>query len=122
MLVSIDGNDVTKHILTSSYNVNALPVYSQWEDANFITHREIHRYKIQGKFELKFPYDEGKAYSEFIQLLKENTNAGVVLLTVFINNENVFRTIEAYYDMAPTMQKSINGKSYNSFWFKVEEV
>lgn len=121
MLVNINGKDITEYILASSYEINSIPVYSEWEDANYIKHREIHRYRVQGSFDLKFPQDGGSAYSEFVKVLKENTVEGRLLITVFVNNTEEYKTIQAYYEAPATMARNANGRSYEKMKFKLEE-
>jgi hypothetical protein len=121
MLVNIDGNDITKYILAESYDVNSKPVFTSWQDGNYTMHREIHRYKTIGVFSLKFPSDGGTAYEAFIKLLKENSDNDLLLITVFVNNINEYKTMPAYYEMYPVMKKDYNGKSYMKIDFRFEE-
>ena len=70
---------------------------------------------------MKFPMDGGQAYSEFVALLKEKTSSGTVILTVFVNNKNEMRTIEAFCEFAPVMVRNVNGKSFEKIRFVLEE-
>ena len=122
MLVTINGIDITKYITTASYEVNSENIYEEWQDADYVTHREIIREKVSGEFELKFPSDGGHAYAEFIELLKQNTASGKIPITVFVNNRNEYRTFNAYYEFAPTMRRNyMNRKVYENADFELEE-
>ena len=121
-LASINGTDITQYILSESYNINQKNEYNEWTDANRVNHRDIIRTRISGEFELQFPIGNEQLYTDFVTLLSANTASGVLPITVFVNNINETREINAFYEYLPVMVKNVrSNKYYKSFKLSLEE-
>lgn len=122
MLASINGTDITQYILSDSYNINQKNEYNEWTDANRVNHRDIIRTRISGEFELQFKIGDETPYNNFVTLLKDNTASGVLPITVFVNNINESKTINAFYEYLPVLVKNVrSNKTYKSFKLSLEE-
>lgn len=121
MLVKINDTDITKYILASSYKVNSYPIYTEWTDANYVRHRELHRYQVKGSFEMKFPSDGGTEYENFVHLLKNNSVGDSAVLFVYVNNICESKSVDAFYEMRPIIKKAAQGRNFESFVFNLEE-
>lgn len=121
MLAKINGTDITKWINTSSYEVNAEDVMNTWEDANKVTHRDIIRQRVKGKFSLSF--SNISECEEFVELIKANRLPDKrILMTLKVLNENEERTLYVFFKFLPTLFKNrANGKHWNKLTFEVEE-
>lgn len=119
MLVKIGDTDITKYILSDSYEVNSIPVYNSWQDANYVFHREIHRYRVHGSFQLKFLTEA--EYKAFIDVMKQNAIESAVIMTVYVNNKCELQTTTCFCEMSPILQKAHSRKIFKEFDFMLEE-
>jgi len=121
MLVKIGITDITKHILSESYDVNAEDIFKEWTDANKVTHRNIIRQKISGSFELKFNTQE--EYSAFCELIRKSRTAQYLLpMTLYVINEDKEKEVNVFYKYEPKLIKNrVTGKVYKKFKFEVEQ-
>lgn len=122
MVAKIIGFDFSPYIVTSTYEVNSEKEYYTWQDGNYSYHKELKRKRVVGEFEIKFPADGNVTYTKFIEALKSVEANEVIGITLFVTNENVERTIFAYYSFYPVLRKNYQGKKvYDSFKFELEE-
>ena len=122
MLASINGTDITQYILAESYNVNQKNEFNEWTDANKVNHHDIIRTRVSGEFELQFKIGDETPYNNFVTLIKNNTVSGVLPITVFVNNINETKAINAFYEYLPVMVKNVrSNKMYKSFKLSLEE-
>lgn len=99
-LFNIAGNDLTKHITMSSYNVNEEDVYTGWTDANRVDHRFVHRQRVSGKFTMKFT--EKEEYFSFLELCKSNkTREGYITTKLYVNNLNQVKELDVFITFKP---------------------
>lgn len=121
MLVKIANTDITKYILSSTYDVNEENVIKEWTDANYVTHRNVIRQKVLGSFDLKFNKEE--EYSAFCALIRERCTAEYLLpVTLYVVNKNEERDTQVFFEYQPKLVKNLSsGKSYKEFTFEVEE-
>lgn len=121
MLAKIGDRDITKNIITDSYEVNAEDVYNEWTDANKRRHRDVIRQRVVGTFTLKFNTEE--EHADFVSLLKANKALDHTLpMTLYVVNNNEEKQTNVYYSLKPGVYKSrAEGKTYKSFSFGVEE-
>ena len=120
MLASINGVDITKHILASTYDVNNEEIYNEWEDGYYIKHRDYLRDKVTGAFNLKF-LKGTTDYVDFISLIEGAKRNGIIPMKVFVSNLNTEKTIDAYYSFRPVVRKNFADKVYDQFTFYLEE-
>lgn len=122
MVFKIGDNDYSAKVVMDTYNVNQIDIYTEWEDANGRTHRNVYRKRIQGEFDMLIS-NIGE-YAAFIADIQSNTaNGGYVTCEVCVNNlnqENV--QADLFIDYAPirTMQNNYT-KGYLSFQVRIEE-
>lgn len=123
MVFKVGNVDYSSKVLVDTYNVNRIDVYTEWEDANGITHRNIYRKRIQGEFEMLI--SNISEYATFISDINRyrSEKDGFVPCRVCVNNENQENVYaDMFIDYAPikTMQNNYT-KGYLSFTVRVEE-
>lgn len=130
------GNvDYTRFITMPSYKVVSKPVTKEYKDVNEVTHAQYIRDQISGSFTLKFFDDSSyedvnthrtaaenfqNFFSEY-QRLKQRS--GKIEITVYVNNLNTIKTIQADMDMDPAnyMPYMNAGKNYDGFDVTIKE-
>lgn len=122
MVFAIGENDYSAKVLMDTYNVNQIDVFTQWEDANGITHRDVYRKRITGSFDMQI--SNISEYQAFIQDVQNNMqNGGFVTCKVAVNNlntENVQKDL--FIDYQPIRTRNSNyTKGYMSFTVTIEE-
>lgn len=120
MLASINGTDITKHIIASTYNVNNIDDYNEWKDGWHRKHRDVIRERVIGSFDLKFLKGTND-YSDFVSLVERAKVNGSITMQVYVSNKNIEKTIDAYCDFAPTLRKNVGMKDHEQFTFALEE-
>ena len=122
-LFVVDGIDFTEHIKVPSYKVNRTPVYEEWEDGNYLKHREITRTRVSGSFTVLF--DDVLDFDQFvltIESLIENSDTGAIPMTVYINNKVITAEINAFIKYTPANEKPIYGiEKVSGFEVSIEE-
>ncbi len=128
-LFVMGGVDYTRFITVPSYKVVSKPVTKDYEDITKTSHKQFVRNKISGSFTLKFFSDSSyedvsttksaidnyqSFFDEYNRLKSAN---GLVTVTVYVNNLNTTKEIQAYLEMDPpdTMPYMDTGKSYDGF-------
>ena len=120
MLALINGTDITKHIIASTYNVNCIDEYDEWKDGWHITHREFIRERVIGSFDLKFLKGTSD-YANFVSLVENAKVNGCLSMNVYVSNKNIAKTIDAYCNYTPTLRKNVGVKEHEQFTFILEE-
>lgn len=122
MVFKVNNTDYSDKVLMDTYNVNRIDVYTEWEDANGTTHRDIYRKKIQGEFDMQIA--KMSDYTAFVSDIQNNTtNGGFVPCRVCVNNydeENVLANLFIDYTPIKTMNNNFT-KGYMSFTVRIEE-
>lgn len=122
-LFVINGVDYTNRITMPTYKVSDMPVYTEWEDSNWTTHRNIHTWKAEGSFTLKFQTKE--EFMSFMDQINElRLKDGTVKCSVYLNNknttkENVYLFID--YDVQNTLPYMGGYKDYDGFDVTIKE-
>lgn len=71
---------------------------------------------------MQFKIGDETPYNNFVTLLKENVVSSVLPITVFVNNINESKTINAFYEYLPVLVKNVrSNKTYKSFKLSLEE-
>jgi hypothetical protein len=112
MLVSIGGVDITKYIDSKSYEMNSEADYKSWKDGWESEHRKYSIPKVKGSFTVTLyggANDNFLSLDEFIALW--NTNH-LVTLTVFVENTNETKQIQAYYTFKGKAHHLMNNGNY----------
>ena len=122
MVFKIGENDYSDKVLVDTYTVNKIDIYTTWDDANGLTHRDVYRQKIQGEFDMLI--SNIAEYQAFISDVQNNTtNGGYVPCRVCVNNynqEDVAADLFIDYTPIKTMQNNYT-KGYLSFTVRIEE-
>ncbi len=121
-LFKIGTTDLTGNVVQNTWNVNNLPVYKEYKDANEETHRRFLRNKISGKFEMVFPDVAG--YLSFKNLLENNRSASnhTVACTVYDNMSGTQVTISAFIDYELSVMQTVGLHEYmDPFEVEIEE-
>lgn len=121
LIFSLGGVDLSKNILVPTYKVNAQPVYMEWTDGNDKIHREISRYRIAGNFKMKF-FNKTQ-YLNTLRLFREQQNdEGYTTVSVYVNNLDEVKVIDAYITMDPANDMPLYGNSdYDGFDVNIKE-
>lgn len=134
-LFKMGNRDYTRFITVPSYKMISKPVTKSYSDINQVAHDQYIRDQITGSFTLKFfadsSYDdvyEGRSavgnyqnfLSEYERLRQLN---GTIEVTVYVNNLNAVRTINAKMEMEPAneMPYMDSGKDYDGFTVTITE-
>lgn len=120
-LFIVNGVDITQNITVPSYKVNEFSVSSEWNDANEVTHKDVIRKRVKGSFTVLF--DNPTDYTNFLQLIDENTTPGdYVIATVYLNNKNRVVTRNFFINMEPQNEMPFMGrKELDGFDIDIEE-
>ena len=128
-LFVMGGVDYTRFITVPSYKVVSKPVTKGYEDITQTSHKQFVRNKISGSFTLKFfsdsSYDDVSTHRSAIENFQNFFDSynrlksanGLITITVYVNNLNVTKEIQAYMEMEPadTMPYMDTSKSYDGF-------
>lgn len=111
-LFKINTTDVSDNIVQNTYQVNRLPVYKTYEDANGATHRRFIRDKVRGKFQMFFKYMED--YEIFKALIDDNMSSVnfSIPCTLYDNLTGDSYTINAFIDYSPTLMMDAGRREY----------
>lgn len=122
MVFKIGNNDYSSKVLMDTYNVNQIDVYTEWEDANGTTHRDIYRTRIEGSFDMQI--SKISEYQAFIQDIDNMRNTGgYIPCYVCVNNRNEESVYaQMFIDYAPIKTRNNDyTKGYMSFTVNVRE-
>lgn len=122
MVFKIADKDYSDKVVTDTYDVNQIDVYTAWEDANGTMHRSVYRQKIQGQFDMQI--SKLSEYQQFIQDLNAaKLSSGSVELHLAVNNINQENRQGYFYvDYAPIRTRNSNyTKGYLTFTVTIEE-
>lgn len=106
MLFSLNGIDYTKFVMEKQYNIKQEDVYGNtaWVDANYVKHRSVVRTEVSGSFVLQF--DKEDEYDEFLGHVESSKTAGHNPITIYVNNTNKLKSIEAYLTIDSNVLKT----------------
>lgn len=96
MLVLIGSTDLTKKIEDNSYDVEVEDSFIEWEDGNKRKHRVYVKSRAKGTFNVICDARLGMNSTEFFDLIRENTENNILMITCWINNKAEYRTLNAY--------------------------
>lgn len=122
VIFKIGENDYSNHITVPSHQVNQLPEYESWDDANGVSHRTNHRTRIKGSFSVYF--DDIASYEAFLDDIIDNTTAdGYIVCDIYVVNlHTTVEDVQLYLDMQPANEIPFFGiKSISGWSITVEE-
>lgn len=121
-LVTVNDIDITPYINKKSYKVNSKMEYESWQDGNFVEHRIQVRKRITGSFEIAVYGYQDMDLQAFLDNWNEAVNNGAVTMGLFVQNDNQFKAIEAYYSMSGvTHHELLNGDYYDRLTVSISE-
>lgn len=123
-LFQIDGHDYTAYILNPTYSVNSVPVFSEWVDANYITHREVYRTRVSGSFQMRFfkQQDIDLFFMRLGNVKSTGLRQNAYKITVYVSNDKEAREIEAFLNPQPSLIRYAHGGiNYAAFDVVLEE-
>lgn len=122
MVFKIGANDYSAKIMVDTFQVNQTNVYTEWQDANGLYHRDIYRKRIMGQFDMQI--SKLTEYQDFIDdVLANMQNGGFVPCKIAVNNLNQ-ENIDAdlFISYTPVASRNNNyTKGYSKFTVTVEE-
>lgn len=102
-LATVNNTDITNYIIKDTYEVNSEPVYTSWEDGNYVEHRVYPRDKVRGSFEIiTFGTTPRTAFVDFLNILKAATTNHVLTIGLYVKNEGTFQALNCYYTVEST--------------------
>lgn len=91
----IGSTDLSAAVDKQSYAVNKEPVYEEWVDGNWTTHRQIARSRYSGSLRLGFASDAD--FTAFTALLSSaQTAGGYYSITAYVSNTGSVETFDAF--------------------------
>lgn len=109
VLAKFGDTDITNMINASSYKVDSVPVEHTWTDANYVTHTDELRRRVEGSFDLAFARDVD--YNSFLTLLNENKSGNLLRIKVYVGGDvNALRDIFCTYKMSQKVRKEANSQ------------
>lgn len=112
-LAVVNSTDITDYIIKDTYEVNSEPVYTSWEDANFVEHRVYVRDKVRGSFEvITFGTTPRTALVAFLDILKAATSNNVLTIGLYVENEGTFQALNCFYTVESTQHSVTDDGRY----------
>lgn len=119
-LVTVNNTDITRYIDKDTFQVNSVDVYESWQNANFIEKRIFIRKRVEGEFEIRC--GKGLTLAAFISNWEAAVDNGVVAMGVFVQNDNRFEAIHAFYSFSGQEHVELdNGAVYDRLIVKIKE-
>lgn len=116
----LSNYDITSFMDLQNYNINALPVFQEWTDANYVIHRTEVRKRRSGT--VKVGFASAAAYSTFITNLSSYLTDGAYSVTAYVNNKGASETFDAYIDTTGAGRWDVvNGRQWLTVELTVEE-
>ena len=119
-LATVNGNDITRYIDKDTFQINSEDVYESWQNANFVEKRIFVRKRVEGQFEIRC--GKGLTLAAFISNWEAAVSNGVVTMGVFVQNDNSFEAIQAFYSFEGQEHVELdNGAYYDRLIVKIRE-
>lgn len=120
MLAMVNSVDITNYIDRDSYSMNSSQIYESWQNANYVEVRVPIRKRVSGKFKIRC--GKGLTFANFLSNWNQAVDEGVVTIGVFVQNDNEFEAIEAYFDFEGTKHVELdNGTVYDEITVNIKE-
>lgn len=119
-MLSIGGVSYDSYIQKDTYQMARNDIGYSWKDANHRKHiQQI--LKVQGFFEIGFVTDA--QYNAFLSSISDATDDGYVTCTVFVQDMNQDKEIEAILTIKPSIHRKVSGtNNVNVVSVEIEEV
>lgn len=112
ILFKVGTTDYTGNVVQNTWDVNKLPVYKEYKDANEEKHKRFLRNKISGSFKMVFKdLTDFAAFQTTLDNARSATNF-TVFCTVYDNKHSTTETINAFIDFKPGLRQSVGLEEY----------
>lgn len=120
VLAVVNSTDITRYIDKDTYSVNHVDEYESWQNANFVNKRIVVRTRVSGSFTIRC--GNGLSFATFLSNWNAAVDDHVVTLGVFVQSQNTFKAIEAYYSFEGEKHVELsNGAIYDEVTINIEE-
>ena len=107
ILAKLGTTDITNYINETSYKIDSVPVEHTWTDANYMSHTDELRRRIEGSFDLAFRSDT--EYNSFLTLLNEYKSGNLLRITVYVSGDvNALQDIICTYKLSQKSRREAN--------------
>lgn len=122
-LAVVNSIDITDYIIKDTYEINTEPIYTSWDDANYVEHRVYVRDKVKGSFEfITFGDAPRVAFLDFLNILKAATTNNVLTIGLYVQNEGTFQAINCFYTIESTQHApTTDGRYVDRAVIRIEE-
>ena len=122
-LAVVNNTNITDYIIKDTYEINSEPIYTSWEDANFVEHRVYVRNKIKGSFEvITFGDAPRVALVDFLNILKAGTVNNVLTIGLYVQNQGTFEALSCFYTVESTQHApTTDGRFVDRAVISIEE-
>lgn len=111
-LFKVGTTDYTGNVVQNTWDVNKLPVYKEYKDANEEKHKRFLRNKISGSFKMVFKdLTDFAAFQSALDTARSATNF-TVSCTVYDNKHSQAETINAFIDFKPGLRQKAGLEEY----------
>lgn len=119
-LVTVNDVDITRYIDRDSYSMNSEDVFESWTNANAVERRIPIRKRVEGSFTIRC--GKGLTYANFLTNWNAAVDVDVVTIGVFVQNENAFKALEAFYSFEGKKHVELdNGAYYDEVTVNIRE-
>lgn len=122
-LAIVNGTDITDYIIKDTYEMNSEPVFTSWEDGNYVEHRVYVRDKVKGKFEIiTFGETPRTALVDFLNILHGGAVNNVLTAGLYVQNEGTFQALSCFYSVESTQHAvTTDGRYVDRAVINIEE-
>lgn len=101
--VSINNTDISKYVVSDSYNIYTTDIHESWRDGNGLEHRVIIAEKVTGSFQIVLSNkNRDITFDDFMDLWNAATNQGAVTIGLYVVTKGLFDLFECYYELEPS--------------------
>lgn len=122
-LAVVNSTNITDYIIKDTYEVNSEPIFTSWEDANYVEHRVYVRNKVRGQFEIiTFGDTPRTALVDFLNILKAGTVNNVLTIGLYVQNQGTFQALNCFYTVESSQHdKTTDGRYVDRAIINIEE-
>ena len=122
MLMKVNGVDITPYINSKSYEMNEESQFESWMDGNYVEHRIYTRPRVHGTFDVILFGLNDMDTEAFLTNWNAAVNNHVLTAQVFVQNTNIFKTVNAFFTFNGTFHREmINGNYCDKLTVEIQE-
>lgn len=113
--------DLTQNIVVPTYKVSRQPVYEEWQDSNWTTHRDVVKKAAEGTFTLKFM--DVLDYEAFENAIESYTETdGSINVDLYLNKTRELVNTNVFIEYDPVDNLPFYGvKDYDGIEITIKE-